>query len=214
MQTLYVALKEQVTVIAVQHVKIQDIAELDGDPALVKRARDLILSEIQHTHPHSFRLDILDLTRILRRFCPNAEVNNVGATEVLVHYRPTKPQRKPVLEFLKVCFIGAILFWGAAVSLMSFQNEASLPEIFSNIHYLCTGEVTQRPTLLLISYTIGIAVGIILFFNHWAGIKIKEDPTPVEVEYVSYKKEIESCMLDMLKNQDDFGQKEHRSSGQ
>ena len=206
MQTLYLSLKDQVTLIGLQKIRICDIAELDGEPSTVKRVRNLVLMDIRQRHPHSLRLDVLDITRILRSHISDVVIQNVGASESLIHFRPDRPQRNPLLEFGKVTFIGFILFFGAVISLMSFQNEASLPEIFINIHRICTGEVTERPTALLISYTIGIAVGISVFFNHWAGIKIKEDPTPVEVEYVSYEKEIQTCMLELLKNQDDFGQ--------
>lgn len=206
MQTLYLSLKDQVTIIGLQKIRICDIAELEGEPSTVKRIRDLVIMEIQQRNPHSLRLDVLDITRVLRKHASDVVVHNVGTSESLIHFRPDRPQRKPVLELGKVLFISLILFFGAVISLMSFQNEASLPEIFINIHRICTGEVTERPTVLLVSYTLGIAVGISVFFNHWAGSKIKEDPTPVEVEYVTYEKEIQTCMLELLKDQDDFGQ--------
>lgn len=206
MQTLYVALKDQVTLVGLKHVRICDVAELDGEAALVKRANDLILIDIERRDPHSFRIGFLDVTRLLRRFCQGVEANSVGAQETLVHFRPDRPPRRPVQGALKVLFVSLILFFGAAIALMTFQTDAAVPDVFINIHRIFTGEETERPVALILSYTAGIALGIILFFNHWAGIKIKEDPTPVEVEYVTYKKEIQTCMLDMLKKQDDFGQ--------
>ena len=206
MQTLYIALKDQVTLVGLTQVCIRDVAELDGNASLVQRVKDLVLLDLKRRDPHSFRIGFLDLTRLLRKYCPGVEASCVGAQETLVHFRPDRPPSRPVRGALKVVFVSLILFWGAAVSLMTFQTDAAVPDVFINIHRLFTGEETERPLALILSYTIGIAMGIILFFNHWAGIKIKEDPTPVEVEYVSYKKEIQNCMLDILKQQDDFGQ--------
>lgn len=206
MQTLYIELQDQVTIIGAKHICIGDIAHLDGEASLVKRAKNWVICNIDRRDPHSFRIGFLDVTRTLRKNCPGVDANSVGATEVLVHFRPEKQPAKPAVELMKVLFVCLLVFFGSAVALMTFQTDASVPDVFVNLHRIFTGEETDRPIALILSYTVGLTAGIILFFNHFAGKKIKEDPTPVEVEYVAYKKELQDCMLDILKNKDDFGQ--------
>ena len=50
------------------------------------------------------------------------------------------------------------------------------------VYEQCTGAVSDGYTILEISYSLGLSVGIILFFNHFAGKKITMDPTPLEVQ--------------------------------
>lgn len=56
----------------------------------------------------------------------------------------------------------------------------------------------ENPIIINLPYSIGIAVGIIVFFNHFCGKKITSDPTPIEVEMTEYEKQIEDNIIDTL----------------
>ena len=115
--------------------------------------------------------------------------------------KKTARKAKKSVEFLKVAVVCFVLFWGSMLTLMTFHNEASIPEVFANIHQLLTGEETARPLVLILSYTAGIALGIGCFFNHFGKKKLTDDPTPVQVEFVSYKKQIDDAIVDELEEQ-------------
>ena len=46
-----------------------------------------------------------------------------------------------------------------------------------------------------IGYSIGIAVGVILFFNHFSKVKLNKDPTPMQIEMRKYEKDINSTLI-------------------
>ena len=50
-------------------------------------------------------------------------------------------------------------------------------------------------SVLEISYSVGLAVGIIGFFNHFAAIKLNTDPTPLEVEMRLYEDNISKTLI-------------------
>ena len=52
------------------------------------------------------------------------------------------------------------------------------------------GATKPHITELEISYSIGLAVGIIVFFNHVSKKKITRDPTPIEVEVKKYNEDL------------------------
>ena len=52
------------------------------------------------------------------------------------------------------------------------------------------GESKPMVTELEISYSIGLALGIIVFFNHFSKKKITQDPTPIEVEKKKYNQDL------------------------
>ena len=56
----------------------------------------------------------------------------------------------------------------------------------------------ENPIIINLPYSIGIAVGIIVFFNQLCGKKITSDPTPIEVEMTEYEKQIEDNIIDTL----------------
>ena len=51
--------------------------------------------------------------------------------------------------------------------------------------------------MLEISYSIGISVGILVFFNHFGKKRFSVDPTPMEVEMRLYENDIESTLVDI-----------------
>ena len=59
-------------------------------------------------------------------------------------------------------------------------------------------EEKTNPALINIPYSIGLAVGIIVFYNHFMGKKLTDDPTPIEVEMELYDRDVTDTMVDAL----------------
>ena len=51
-------------------------------------------------------------------------------------------------------------------------------------------------TILEMSYSLGLAVGIIVFFNHIGGRRITKDPTPIEVEMRVYESDVNKALIE------------------
>ena len=45
-------------------------------------------------------------------------------------------------------------------------------------------------------YSIGLGVGIIIFYNHFGPKKLTKDPTPIEVEMRKYERDINQTLID------------------
>ena len=50
-------------------------------------------------------------------------------------------------------------------------------------------------SVLEVSYCIGLALGIVVFFNHVAAKKLNTDPTPLEVEMRLYEDNISKTLI-------------------
>lgn len=46
------------------------------------------------------------------------------------------------------------------------------------------------------AYSIGLAIGIIVFFNHIGGRRITKDPTPIEVEMRIYEDDVNNALVE------------------
>ena len=53
----------------------------------------------------------------------------------------------------------------------------------------------EGATLLELSYSIGIVLGILVFFNHFGKRKLSVDPTPIEVEMRLYENDIQTTVI-------------------
>lgn len=60
---------------------------------------------------------------------------------------------------------------------MTFNNDVNVTDVFQKVYRLITGEKPQGFTILELSYSVGLAGGILLFFNHFCRL---------EAEYRSY----------------------------
>ena len=116
-------------------------------------------------------------------------VSHVGKVEFIIDYQP-KVRQNLFGQWCKTIFVCVICFCGAAFAIMTFNNDVSVTSVFGEVYRLLTGQESSGHTILELSYSVGLAVGIIVFFNHFAKWKINTDPTPLEVEMRLYEDNI------------------------
>ena len=58
-------------------------------------------------------------------------------------------------------------FFGAGFSIMTFNNDVDVGGLFSQIYTQVTGQTSGHFTVLEITYSIGIGLGVLFFFNHF-----------------------------------------------
>ncbi len=198
---VYVKPTKQAKVVGKPEVTVEDLAQLEGDRNLVKELLPVVVMKLKGGQEQKVYASFLDIARAIRQVKPDIALECVGELDTVVMYAPKLKEAKKSVEFLKVAVVCFVLFWGSMLTLMTFHNEASIPEVFTNIHMLLTGEEVERPLVLILSYAAGIALGITCFFNHFGKKKLTDDPTPVQVEFVSYKKQIDDAIVDELEEQ-------------
>ena len=80
-------------------------------------------------------------------------------------------------------------------TVMDAAASAYLEEYLSLIHILIMGQAPDGPNILHISYAAGLAIGIILFFDHAGKIKLNDDPTPFEVQMRLYERDVNDTLM-------------------
>ena len=78
---------------------------------------------------------------------------------------------------------------------MTFNQDASVSDIFGRLQKIITGQEAAGPGLLELGYCIGLPAGIIIFFNHFSHLKMSSDPTPLQVQLRIYEKESNEAVL-------------------
>lgn len=120
-----------------------------------------------------------------------------------------------MVSWLKTLGIGLIIFFGSTFSIMAFHNDVGLSELFAQIYEQVLGYQPQHIGGLEIGYSIGLAAGILIFFNHFTLKKRENDPTPLQVEMSKYEQDIEDTIERIQKKeQQTSAQKNDRKAGE
>lgn len=191
---VYLNVKE-ITEVRTKKVQLKDVADLwCEDSHLANRLNALTIKTIREDKDWRYVESVLDIIRLISETAPGAQVNSVGKVDYIIDYhRPKRPSY--AWEWLKTLFVCAVCFFGAAFAIMTFNNDVDVTKVFGEIYYVVTGQQSDGFTILEVSYSVGLAVGIMGFFNHFSKWKLNTDPTPLEVEMRLYEDNISKTLI-------------------
>lgn len=193
-KTVYLNLSE-ISEVHAKDVFVKDVATIYcSDPVIQNKCNAMKVYTVREDKSRRYVQNALDVIRGLEALDPSIQVNNVGKVEYIIDYQAPKPPMK-LWEWTKTIFVCIVCFCGAAFAIMTFNNDASVQDVFGEIHLMVTGQAAAGVTVMELSYSIGLALGIVLFFNHFAKWKVNDDPTPLEVEMRLYEDNISKTMI-------------------
>jgi stage V sporulation protein AA len=97
-------------------------------------------------------------------------------------------------RILKSACIGIVIFFGSGFSIMAFHNDIGIVDLFAQIYEQVVGTQPNGLGGLEIGYSLGLALGILVFFNHISLRKKENDPTPLQVEMSKYEQDVEDTI--------------------
>ncbi|MDD3252468.1 MAG: stage V sporulation protein AA [Lachnospiraceae bacterium] len=187
--TVYLNLRE-ITEVRKKDVFVKDVASIYcSDQNIRNKCNVVKVKTVREEKPKRYVESALDVIEKLEQADPSIQVTNIGKVEYIIDYQPPKPPRL-LWQWAKTVFVCIVCFCGAAFAIMTFNNDVSVPDVFAEIYRLVTGTESNGVTILELSYSVGLAGGIIIFFNHFAKWKLNTDPTPLEVEMRLYEENI------------------------
>lgn len=195
MTTIYLKIDKNVQIPG-RDFCLKEIAQVRcTDKAVETKAKLLKVPAPQITGPGRYVFSIIDVMDAVQKEFPSAEIQNLGEADfILTVEQKAKPSG--AFQWLKTCLVCVMTFFGAAFSIMAFNNDVGITELFGQIYMLFTGRASDGFTVLEISYSIGLGIGILVYFNHFGKRKITADPTPLEVEMRTYEDEINDTLIE------------------
>ncbi|MGL5435255.1 MAG: stage V sporulation protein AA [Lachnospiraceae bacterium] len=192
--TVYLNISQN-TEVRTKDVFLKDVAKVYcSDTNIQNKCNALKLRTIREEKPHRYVENVLDVIKKLEKLDPSIQINNVGEVDFIIDYiPPVKPNH--AWQWIKAIFVSMVSFCGAAFAIMTFNNDSNASDVFSQIHMLITGTESNGFTIIEFSYSIGLGIGIILFFNHFAKWKLNTDPSPLEVEMRLYEENVSKTLI-------------------
>ena len=194
---IYIKPDKKISVNRTGYIKIKDVAKVYTEGGLKNRIEDIILMTITQRENSCYLISVIDIINAIDNAFPGNTISNVGEMDTIVEYS-TKKKQNILWLVLKIVFVSIVLFAGSATAIMSFHSDAQMATVFENYYYIFFGERVTNPAIIDLPYSIGLAAGIIVFFNHLGGKKLTSDPTPIEVEMSVYEDDVNTNIIDTL----------------
>ena len=178
------------------NVTLGDILEIEcSDPTVLAKVKALRILKIQEEKEQRFVISILKIISCIHEEYPKIEVQNLGEEDIIVTYEKQKTLSM-FWYIIKTIFVAAVIFCGSAFSIMAFNNDVSVTELFGQIYQMITGKESNGFTVLEVTYSLGMAIGILIFFNHFGKKRFTVDPTPMEVQMRLYENDIQTTLVE------------------
>ena len=144
--------------------------------------------------PNRVIISIMQIVKLVEEKYPGYTVISLGEADAVVELVCVK-KFKTNLVWMKALLVCLVCFFGTAFTIMAFHNDIGITSVFGSFYENVTGKISNGFTILEITYTIGLAVGMCIFFNHIGGRRLTKDPTPIEVEMRIYEEEVNRALI-------------------
>lgn len=187
-----------------------DVLQIEcTDPKLLEKIKKIRLFKFHETNrknENRAAISMFHIVQCIHTKFPDLEIQNMGEIDFIITYKKEKDAGK-ILHFIKTVCVVLISFFGAAFSAMAFNNDVDTVKMFGQIYELVTGRPSDGFTILEITYSLGLIIGILVFFNHFGKSKASVEPTPLEVEMRLYENDIQTTLIENYsRNNNNSGQ--------
>ena len=177
-------------------VALGDLLSMEcTDKLMLAKIKTLKIIRFKKSGKQRCVVSVLKIIACIHEKFPEADVQNLGETDIIVTY---EDQKTPALAWhiIKTVFVAAVTFFGAAFSIMAFNNDVDVTKLFGQIYEFVTGQEAGGFTVLEIAYSMGVTAGILIFFNHFGKKRFTVDPTPMEIQMRLYENDIQTTLIE------------------
>lgn len=193
--TIYIKAEQNVEIQS-EDVYVKDVAKLTcSDEHILAKVKAIKLHRFKKDEPKRQVISLMKVIEEIDKICPGADVQSIGETAVMVEYINVNKHKGPI-QALKLFFVAMVSFFGTSFTIMAFHNDIGINDVFTKIYEMVMGQQGDGYGILELSYSLGLAIGIIVFFNHIGGRRITKDPTPIEVEMRIYEEDVNKALIE------------------
>lgn len=177
-------------------VYLQDVAALScSNISVLNRNRVRKVFTIPGDKPGRYVISAMELVKAVQEKEQSVDVTHIGEANFVVTYE-TEKHKHLLYSWIKTIFVCFVTFFGGAFSIMTFNMDVDTSGLFYQLYKQITGNISTGHTVLEFTYSLGIGVGIITFFNHFGHGKITQDPTPMEVQMRVYEDDVDKTLIE------------------
>lgn len=189
---VFVRMRRRAVVTPKSVVTLGDVARLVADDRLAERLKRLELHRVSDQDGNMLLIDMLQVVKAIRESEPGLVIETFGEPHVLLEISPAG-QVKPRKLLLIMAWL--LLFFGSGMAMMNFHADVNMPEVQRRITELITSRSGPHPWLFQVPYSIGVGLGMLLFFNRLLRKRLNDEPNPLEVEMFMYQENVNHYVI-------------------
>jgi stage V sporulation protein AA len=190
-KTIYIRMRNRVLTKPREKVYLKDIAQIIAPESTIPELNKVIIHQVTPEDKNIIIIDVMKVIRSITEMFEEVEVQSIGPAQTIIEVI-NKNKQMSYPFFLIIWFL---LFFGSAMAIMNFHDDVSMQSVQAKLYTIITGEKDSKPWLFQIPYSIGLGLGMVLFFNHIFKKRINEEPSPLEVEMFNYQLDLDNYVI-------------------
>ncbi|WP_394232841.1 stage V sporulation protein AA [Niallia oryzisoli] len=190
-KTVYIRLRNRVFVRPNEKIYLKDITQIIAEDVLQRQLNQLLIYSISDQDRNIIIIDVMKVIAEIAKFDASIEVQVVGPSQTIVEVI-FKKKKVSLFLFVLTWFL---LFFGSMLTIMNFHEDVSMQSVHQKLYKMITGQDNEKPLLFQIPYSIGLGLGMIIFFNHVFKKRLNEEPSPLEVEMFNYQQDLDQYVI-------------------
>lgn len=174
-----------------ESIYLMDIAQIIAPETVIPELKKLKVHQISLKDKNIVIIDVMKVIRLISGLIEDVDVQTIGPAQTIVEVILKKKQ----MSFPFFILIWFLLFFGSAMAIMNFHDDVSMRSVQEKLYKIITGVEDSKPWIFQIPYSIGLGLGMILFFNHVFQKRINEEPSPLEVEMFNYQMDLDNYVI-------------------
>lgn len=189
--TIYIRMRNRVQVRQHEKVRLEDIAQIIAPEAALPLLKKLLVHQVTEKDKNIVVIDVMKVISMMTKYVKEADIQTIGPAQTIIEVK-LKEKGVSFPFFLLIWFL---LFFGSAMAIMNFHDDVSMRSVQEKLYTMITGISEPKPLLFQIPYSIGLGLGMILFFNHVFKKRLNEEPSPLEVEMFNYQQDLDNYVI-------------------
>lgn len=162
--------------------------------AVYPKNRESLLNNIilRNYKDNNLRYDVIHLGEVIEKIngeFPMVKINFLKADDTVIFFENYKKDRT---KYIRVAIISIVVLMGSVMGIMNFHADVNMYASQYKMVDVLTRDAKRYLPYFQIPYSIGIGVGVALFFNKFIPTYTKYEPSPMELKMISLNKEIEN----------------------
>ncbi|MBV7507200.1 stage V sporulation protein AA [Bacillus sp. sid0103] len=190
-ETIYIRMRNRVQAPPEEKILLKDIAQVIAPDEVLSPLQTMMIHQLADTDRNIVIIDVMKVIQVIKSEFGEMEVQTIGPAQTIIEVT-FKKKGVSLPFFLLIWFL---LFFGSAMAIMNFHDDVSMRSVQEKIYTIITGKKEIKPLLFQIPYSIGLGMGMILFFNHVFKKRINDEPSPLEVEMFNYQMDLDNYVI-------------------
>ncbi|MEF9990966.1 MAG: stage V sporulation protein AA [Romboutsia sp.] len=137
-----------------------------------------------------------EIIELINHNLPKVHINFMKKEDIVIYFENSNKDRTKYLRVLLVCIVVTM---GSIMGIMNFHADVNMDKSQFKIVDSITNNGEKYLPYFQIPYSIGIGVGVALFFNKLIPTYSKNEPSPLDLRIISLNKEVENQLRNKRK---------------